>query len=396
MKVLCVLLTHFPLQCEALRRSDLRGRPAIIIHTVGSQKLVLDYSAGLGGLQPNMPLQQALSRHGEALLLQADINYYWGLFNEILDSLEEKSPLVENFDLGQAYLGLDGLELIYPDDKSLVGSVRKAIPGALSAQMGIARGKFPAYLAALDSPPGDYRALPDSPGQIEAFLKDLSCDVLPVSIRSKEKLQAFGLHTLGQVASLPGGPLQAQFGPEGRMISELARGYDSTPLYPRFMEEDIEESTVLPSVTVSLEAILITAEALLARVFARSDLNGRGIRSLTLWTRGWTSKYWEHGVQYKEPAMDVKSVIARIKPFLESFPQPGPVEQVGLKITGLGYRNGRQRSLFTEIRAREHLLEDIKRLELRMGGPQVFKIKEVEPWSRIPERRYALTPASGG
>jgi DNA polymerase-4 len=65
---------------------------------------------------------------------------------------------------------------------------------------------------------------------------------------------------------------------------------------------------------------------------------------------------------------------------------------VGLKITGLGYRSGRQRSLFAEIRARDHLMDDIKQLEMRLGSPQVFKIKEVEPWSRIPERRYALTP----
>jgi DNA polymerase-4/protein ImuB len=158
------------------------------------------------------------------------------------------------------------------------------------------------------------------------------------------------------------------------------------------MAENIEESTVLSSVTVSLEAILITLEALLSRVFARDSLNGRGIRSITLWTHGWTAEYWEHSLKFKEPAMDVKSIISRAKPFLENYPQPGPVEQVGLKITGLGYRSGRQRSLFAEIRARDHLMDDIKQLEMRLGSPQVFKIKEVEPWSRIPERRYALTP----
>ncbi len=94
--------------------------------------------------------------------------------------------------------------------------------------------------------------------------------------------------------------------------------------------------------------------------------------------------------------MDLKSVVSRIKPFLENYPQPGPVERVGIKITGLGYRSGRQKSLFSEVRARDHLLDDIKQLEFRLGRPQVFKIKEVEPWSRIPERRYALASASGG
>jgi DNA polymerase-4/protein ImuB len=33
-------------------------------------------------------------------------------------------------------------------------------------------------------------------------------------------------------------------------------------------------------------------------------------------------------------------------------------------------------------------------LEFRLGGPQLYRIKEVEPWSRIPERRYALIPLS--
>jgi DNA polymerase-4/protein ImuB len=160
------------------------------------------------------------------------------------------------------------------------------------------------------------------------------------------------------------------------------------------MEEDIEERLALSSVTVSLESLLVAWESLLARIFDRDSLKGRGLRSLVLWTRGWTAEYWEHSLRFKEPAMSIKSTLGRIKAVLEGFPQPGPVEQVGLKITGLGYCSGRQRSLFSEVRARDHLLDDIKRLDLRLGSPQVFKIKEVEPWSRIPERRYALVPLS--
>ena len=63
-----------------------------------------------------------------------------------------------------------------------------------------------------------------------------------------------------------------------------------------------------------------------------------------------------------------------------------------MRITGLGRQSRRQKSLFADIRAQEHLMDDIKQMELRLGGNQVFKVKEVEPWSRIPERRYTLTP----
>jgi DNA polymerase-4 len=90
--------------------------------------------------------------------------------------------------------------------------------------------------------------------------------------------------------------------------------------------------------------------------------------------------------------MDTKTAVARIKRVLEDYPQPGPVEQVGIRVDRLGYPRGRQKSLFSEIRAQDHLMDDIRQLEFRLGNPQVYKLKEVEPWSRIPERRYALTP----
>ncbi len=141
-----------------------------------------------------------------------------------------------------------------------------------------------------------------------------------------------------------------------------------------------------------MDALLVMVDSLLSRIFAKEGLKGRGIRSLTLWTRSWRAEHWERTVQFKESAMDTKAAMPRIKKLLEDYPQPGPVEQIGLKLNRLGYGNSRQRSLFNEVRAQEFLREDIKQLELRLGNPQVYTVKEVEPWSRIPERRYALKP----
>jgi DNA polymerase-4 len=375
--------------CEVGRNPPAKGRPAIVTCAEGSQKLVLDYSPDLTGLQPGMRLQAALARHGEVELLQADMPYYRSVWNGILDALELKSPLVEGAETGCAYIGLDGLQLIYPDDDAVIAAVREAIPETFVPRLGIAGNKFLACLAAMQSPPGGCKILT---GDVSAFLKSLTCDVLPISMESKGKLHEFGIHTLGKIAALPPGPLQSQFGPEGKKLWELARGHDDTPLYPRMMEQNIEESVLLTSATVSLDAIVVTAETLLMRVFLKISPGGMGIRSLNFWTRSWSAGQWERSLRFKEPAMDVKSVIGRIRRVLEDYPQPGPVEQVGLRITGLGRQSRRQKSLFTEIRAQEHLVDDIKQMELRLGGSQVFKVKEVEPWSRIPERRYTLTP----
>ena len=389
MKILCILLPHFPWRCETLRNHGINGRSAIITRAVGSQKLVLDHSPELKNLCSEMPLQQALSLHGEAELMHADIPYYWAVFNEILDALEEKSPLVEGIDPGEIYIGMDGLHLIYKNDHMVVSAIHEAIPTAFDARIGIAEGKFPSYLAAQHSPAGSYKSID---GNITAFLKDLTCDFLPVSLKSKDKLHEFGLHTMGQIVSLSPGPLQAQFGPEGKRIWELVNGIDDTPLYPRMTEEVIEENTTLSSVTASLDIMLMSIEMLISRAFIRFESKGMGIRSINLWTRSWLAEHWEHNINFKEPAMNTKAVLSRIRQIMENAPQPGPVEQLGMKITGLSRQHGKQRSLFAEVRNKEHLLNDIKQLEFRLGGTQLYKIKEVEPWSRIPERRYALTP----
>jgi DNA polymerase IV len=393
MRIICVLLPHFQWRCEALRRSDIAGKPAIVVQSkdaAGSHKMVVDHSPGLENLAYGMPVQQALSRHNDVEIIQSDIPYCRAVFTRILDALEQVSPLVEGADLGSVYIGADGLRLIFPDDSALVGAVRSVVAD-FAPQVGIAANKFLASLAAQYSPAGGFKALD---GDVALFLKDLPCDVLPVSLKSKGKLHEFGIHTMGQLAAMSPGPLQAQFGPEGRRIWQLAKGIDDTPLRPRFMEEVIEESVTLSSVTVSMDAILTNAESILVVALPGIVGRGLGVRSLAFWTRTWNAEYWEKRVDFKEPAMDVKIIISRLKRVLEEYPQPGPVEQLGIKVERLSFPRGRQKSLFSDIRAKEHLAEDIRQLELKLGNPQVYQVKEIEPWSRIPERRYALTPAN--
>ena len=191
MKVLCVLLPHFPLRCEILRYPDIKSCTVVITSGDGSQKLVLDYSPELEGLQQSMPVQQALARYGKASLVQADLPYYWSIFNRILDEMEGISPLVEGSELGIAYLGVNGLQMVYPDDNSLARAVRKALPETFVPKIGIAEGKFPAYLAALYSPPRGHTALTDG---ADTCFRDIPCDILPVPVKVKNKLRDFGIH----------------------------------------------------------------------------------------------------------------------------------------------------------------------------------------------------------
>jgi len=389
LKILCIHIPHFPLNCEIHRHPELAGQEAAIVFAEGSQKIILDYASGLKGIQQGMLLQQALSMYAGMEILQADMQHYWSVFNRILDDLELKSPLVEGLEPGNIYIGIDGMQLIYPSDEMLAKTVQETVPSAFESRIGIAEGKFAAFMAAFQGRAGDIRILN---GEVPSFFESLSCDLLPVSLKIKERLHQFGLHTMGQMARVPVSHLQSQFGPEGGRIQQLARGHDDTPLYPRMSEETFEESTTLASITVSLDLIMMALESMLLQAFIFLGQKRLGISRITLWTRSWVSEHWEQDIRFKEPVMNAKAAISRIRQAVETFPQPGPVEQLGMKITGTGRPQGRQNSLISGVRAQERLLDEIKQLEFRLGAPQLFQVKEVESWSRMPERRYTLAP----
>jgi DNA polymerase-4/protein ImuB len=60
-------------------------------------------------------------------------------------------------------------------------------------------------------------------------------------------------------------------------------------------------------------------------------------------------------------------------------------------LSGLTGQTGKQASFFAEKRRhRTQLEEALRQLKARFGQSPVYHVVEVEPWSRIPERRLAL------
>ena len=80
-----------------------------------------------------------------------------------------------------------------------------------------------------------------------------------------------------------------------------------------------------------------------------------------------------------------------LKSRLDNLELPGPLEDIKLTLGGITGESGIQSSLFSDVRKREQLREMMRQLEVLLGcKPPIYQMKEVEPWSRIPERRQAL------
>ena len=231
------------MKAELRRRPTLRNRPVII--TAGSSQghLVLDASPQATDVVAGMPLQEALSRCKGATLLEADEPHYRLVFDRMVRRLLQRSPVVEKGGLGCAYVGVAGLEAMYGGEARVVAALLNAVPTEFKVRVGLADTKFPAYVAAIIGDGGHAVRVPDD---VAGFLADLPVDLLPVSWDNKVRLRRFGLHTIGQVASLPVSSVQAQFGPEGKTAWELANGIDPSPLLPYRREEDGQRVPCLP------------------------------------------------------------------------------------------------------------------------------------------------------
>ena len=388
MKIACVLITHLPVKVELRRYPEIEGKPVIIAEEYGSQQLVLDSSPSARGVVGGMPLQEATSRCKDARLLPADRPFYETAFRRVMDSLQQRSPLVERRELGCAYVGLDGLTEMYRGEAGLITSLLGVAPANFNPRVGVASGKFPAYVAAVTTGGGQATRAPDDAA---GFLAGVSVDLLPLSWDARSRLHGFGLHTLGQLARLEVGAVQAQFGADGKRIWELANGIDPSPLVACPAEAAVSEYLTFPTPAVTRQEILTAVEALLGRTFARPEIRGKYVRGVTIASRVLHHSPWVRKFAFKNAVGSKDKALFVIKNGIESASLPGPLEDITLTLTGLAGESGAQGSLFSDMRKREQLREMMRQLETQLGGkPPIYQVRDIEPWSRIPERRQAL------
>jgi len=104
------------------------------------------------------------------------------------------------------------------------------------AQIGIAPTRFTSFVAANQAAPGAFLLIPTE--YVEEFLTEQDISLLQIHSENLRRLRLLGIRTLGQLAALEIHDLITQFGKQGRLMAELARGIDPTPLTPYLQATD--------------------------------------------------------------------------------------------------------------------------------------------------------------
>lgn len=400
--IACVLIPRFTLRAASIDRLD---QPAALAPLPAARQAVGEVSraAEANGVHAGMRLGEALARCPSLRLIPPDPARVAELWDGLLGRLEGIGASVESERPGEAFFAVDGLRGIHGGE---VAGVIEAARGAaeIPVRIAVAPNRFSAFVAASRGSRLP-RGLSGSGGEaivprraLRKFLAPLPVSTLRDRLGASESeaseliatFKRLGLGTLGALAALSPGQIADRFGPLGMRALGLAQGEDS-PLCPREPPEELVAEIALAEGTAGAQ--LDRALGLLVdRFLAAPGRQERTVLALRLSAQFDGGGSWSIEQGLGRPSASARVIGSLLTPRLEALPQPattlrlralalGPraSDQLELALGGPEPRRGRLRAAVREVRA-------------AAGAEALLKVIDVDPHSRVPERRLLLTP----
>ena len=392
--IVCVLLPRFELAVAAGGREALAAGPVALAPELGREPVIGEASAAAEayGVRAGLRLGEALARCPTLRLVSPDPAGVADAWEGIVGALEGIGAAVESGRPGNAWFDARGLERLHGGNVDGVLAVTRASLG-VAARLGAAPSRFAALAAASRARPRRPEVAPDGGARLAGYLAPLPVSLLiarPEVAMLPEALERFGIRTLGDLAALPRAALADRFGVPGTLARDLARGRD-TPLRPRVPTEQLQEVLELPESAAGpqLERAL---GLLIDRVLARPERRGRTLRAVVLSAALVEGGTWRTQITFREALADPRRMRLVLVNRLSEL--PSPADALRLRVEAFGPPSGAQRSLLAEPAAIRlaRLREAVRQARAVAGPDAALRILPVDPDSRVPERRLALTP----
>jgi DNA polymerase-4 len=301
------------------------------------------YAARRFGVRSAMPMSRALRLCPGLLIVSHRHGAYGEMSEQVMARLNDLSPLVEQISIDEAFVDLSDLPRA-PVEVARAIQARINRELSLPCSVGVAANKLVAKIATevgkksakKDSPPNAITLVP--PGEEAAFLDPLPIEMLwGVGPKSAQKLNAYGIHTIGDIARRPEADLVRWFGENGRELAEHARGVDNRPV-----STEHEVKSISQEITFSrdvrddkvLADTLRDQAAQVGRQLRQSNLAGTTVKLKLRWPDFTTVS---RQVTLGQPVDQDEEIYATALGLLKAVRASGKaVRLVGVGISGLG------------------------------------------------------------
>lgn len=342
------------------------------------------------GVRPGLRVGEALARCPRLDLVAPDPDAAAAASERILERLEADGFAVEPMGLEGAAFDARGTLRLHGGLAGVLRRVRASLPVGADGRVGAAPSLFAALQAAREAPSG--RPLVVETGEVAEFLAPLSVDRLPLAPDLVEALRDLGLHTMGQVAALPPVAALDRLGFPGLRAWRLARGEPGRAPRPRRPPRPLRASFGFPEPVGALPALEAAARLLLGELAGAARGRGAALRALALRARLADGGSWVRDLALREATADPERLALAALPRLAEITAPVTELWIGGDASGsvAGHQLTAIASPGEERRARAR--EAVRQVRAVQGPEAMLRAVEIEPWSRLPERRWALTP----
>lgn len=410
-QALCLWLPTFELRLELVRTPELDSTSvALLSPGESTRRTVWQVSerAHDAGVRPGQLVSQAVSLCPSLTLLEPDPAHYDAATDTLLEVLSELTPVVEPAGRGRVFLGMDGLGRLYGSPtrqaERALRSLFRVLPSPLVAAIraGMAPGKFGAWVAAASARSGVPVIVTEK--ELASFLASCPVSALPVDPLAVQRLERLGIATLGELRRFPEPALVAQFGEEGRSALAWATGRRIDPVRPWHRPRPIRVSLDFPTPVGTVATLHGALNRLVERAISRPARRGRSVTAVRLGAYLEGGSSWFVEAVLREPTADREKIASPLRGKMAIVPPPRAVETLIVEFIRFGApstqadlfdrREESSRAASGRDLARGEvpgaLKDAVKELKLRLGHSPLYRVVEVDPWSRIPERRHAL------
>jgi protein ImuB len=282
----CLYAREFPVQALLRLRPELREQPCVVMEGAAPLEQVcsLNTKARLLGMVRGMTRVEVDTFPASALLARS-LKEEAATRAILLECAGAFSPRVEERSEDTAFVcGIDiaGTRSLFGPPETLARRLVERVRAVgMRACVTVSGNLHAAVCMARGLPPGaTVKVIPQ--GEEAEALAELPCAVLRPSPEQVDTFAAWGLRTLGMLATLPEKDLVARMGQEGRRLWQLAHGEWPHLFQPVEPPLALAEQIELDSPVELLDSLLFVAAAMLDQLIVRASARMVALAAVTI------------------------------------------------------------------------------------------------------------------
>ena len=364
-------------------RPDIRLVPSVVAGDPSDRRSIITAAsmpAKKLGIKAAQPVSMALRAHPQLVIVQGDWDWYRQCSQGFIEICRRYSPVLQQFSIDECFIDMT-MRNWGEDPVDVATRLKEDIKDRLgfTVNIGIGSSKLLAKMASEFEKPDKVHTLWQEEVPEKMWPLDVR-ELLWVGKKTEEKLKAYGIHTIGELARISVGSLTRLVGKKfAEQLHENANGIDMSAVETEVPEaKSLSAERTFPNdigTEKEIDRALFNVTCIVAHRLRRGNFKASCVSVFI--------KYKDFSVIQRQRQMsqstDITAVILNEARALisEIWDGESPVRQIGLGVSKLTHEEAVQMSLFEEPDM-EYYREWDRRYDEKMKGNEDAKMLAYE------------------